>query len=755
MAVTQLTRRGVIKLAAAAGAVTFLVPRGILAADRQTLDDDEMTLPLVRVNPDNSATIYNPSPDMGQGTSTGLPMMIAEELDLDWSRISVENLPLKRHRTANGRMRFTYAAQGSGGSGSIRRGWQTLPKYGAQGRDMFVRAAAQLWGVAQSRLTTRDSYVSDPASGRKVAYADLIEIVRTLTPRDDVPLKSRREYRLIGKPQKATAANAIVTGQPIFGLDQETDGMLHAVIARCPHFCGRVKSFDAGAARAVPGVRNIIEIEQADKDGPLAWLLVSSIAVLADNLWAAKKARDLLQIEWEAGPFEGLSSADMEAASLQQLDEDTGFDVVHFDARDREEGNYDQAIQQATTHHDAKYVVRRVAHALMEPHSAIADVRSDEVYIHYPCQSPARAQDIANVITGIPHENIHVKIARSGGAFGRRFELDYPAEAIFLSQKLGQPVKVTWTREDELTQCRYRAANNYRMTGGLDDQGRLIALRQRQASDYASLKKSKKVVSEWEYEDLMGWHFEAGIVPNHRMEHRFTASPIPRGAWRAPGSVNSAFAQLSFLDELAHKAGVDPLEFNLNVLGKPRFLPEGMIEDEPDAKGMHTGRMANCLRLAAEKAGWGSPMPSGHGRGIAGYYSHYSFVAHVVEVSVVDGFLTVEKVTSVADCGLVINPLGVKAQIEGAIHDGLSVALEQEITIKNVAVEQSNFDSYQMARIDRAPKVIDIHLVESDKGPTGMGEPAIPPFAPALMNAIFDATGKRVRRLPIADQLTA
>ncbi|WP_417456710.1 molybdopterin cofactor-binding domain-containing protein [Kordiimonas sp.] len=753
MAELLLDRRTTLKLIMATGGLTLAYPRAALAAgtDTPNYQRDGMDVPLVRINADNSAVIYCPNPDMGQGTSTGIPLMIVEELDLDWARVTIETMELIRHRAADGTMHFTHSRQASGGSGSIRRGWGNLPKMGAQGRDMFVRAASSLWKVRAEDLQTRDSHVIDPASGRRAPYAALLETVAALRPRENVRLKDKSEYRLIGRPQLAKAARDIVTGKPIFGLDQEMAGMVHAVIARCPHFSGSVKSFDATEALKVPGVREIVEIKQSDPDGPLAWLLVASIAVIADNFWAAKKARDLLDITWDSGPFAGYSSAKVEAASIATLDRGEGFELLNHEGRERREGDFYGAYDTAAHKYEAKYIVPRVAHALMEPHSAIADVREDKIFINYPCQFPARGQDLAHQMTGIPHENIHVKVSRSGGAFGRRWELDYPAEAIHLSQVLKKPVKVTWTREDELTQCRYRAANHYHMSAGLDGDGNLIALRQRQASDYPSLHKDRDVNVEWAYEDLMGWHFEAGIVKNHLMEQRFTPGPVPRGPWRAPGSVNTAFAQMSFLDELAHEAGRDPLEFQLQVLGKPRFLPEG-IEGPFE---MHTGRMAACLKFAAEKAGWGAPLPKGWGRGIAGYHSHLSYVAHVIEVSVTEGELTVERVVSAADCGLVINPLGVAAQIEGSIHDGLSVALAQEITIENAAVQQDNFDSYVMARMDRAPKKIEIHLMESDGHPTGMGEPAIPPFAPALMNAIYNATGKRIRRLPIGDQLSA
>lgn len=745
MAVLEMDRRGLLKLIAGTGGLTLCCSRALFANGKEgdfPYRDDGMTVPLVEINPDNSAVIFNPNADMGQGTSTGIPLLIAEELDLDWETVTVEQMPLKRRRV-NGELRHTYVWQGSGGSRSIVRGFNALSPLAAQGRDMFIRAAAKKWNVRASNLKTQDSHVLDPSSGRRFRYADLIDEVAALRPDTNVKIKKAADYRLFGKDTKITAGPNIVTGEPIFGIDQTYEGMVQAVIERCPHFHGSLKSLNDTAARAIDGVIDIIHIEQGQPGSPVAWQLMDSVAVVAETFWAAMKARELLEIEWNVGPFEGYSSADVENESLRLLDQDEGYTISVNDGMTRSEGDYDAAIAGATTVHDAKYSLAHVAHALMEPHSAIADIKSDHAYLHMPCQHPFRIQDLCHRMTGLDHESIKLDQSRSGGGFGRRWELDYPAEAIHLSMKLHRPVKVTWTREDELTQDRYRNANNYRMTGGVDANGRLVAMRQRQVSGYPTFDPSKEPVSEWYYEDLMGWHFEPGLVENHKMEQRFIPSPVPRGPWRAPGSVNSAFAQMSFLDELAHEAGIDPVEFNISVLGKPRTVKYSH----------HTGRMAECFRVAAEKAGWGRELPNGRGMGIAGCFSHASYVVHVVEVSVVDGVLTVEKVTTAADCGLAINPLSIRSQIEGCIMDGLSVALGQEITVENAAVQESNFDSYEMARMDRAPKQIEIHLIEGAQTPTGMGEPAMPPFAPALVNAIFAATGKRIRRLPIADQL--
>lgn len=739
----NISRRGVLQVLTVAGAATFLAPSALFASGRGTLDADGMTIPLVTINPDNSIIIHNPKSEMGQGTSTGVPMLLAEELDADWSRVTVKQLPLKRKRNARGELAYTYVRQSTGGSNSIRSMWRPMREFGARGRKMLVEAAAARWGVPAHTLQTRDSHVINPQSDENLSYAELIDDIAAMpVPQGRVTLKPRADFRLIGKPSIGKTAHDIVTGKPVFGIDQEIAGMRHAVIARSPHFRGSVRTYNADAARRVPGVTDIVVIEKPSDTSPLAPHLAAGVAVIADTFWAAKKGRALLEVEWDEGPFAGYSSRRVETNSVRDLQD--GDFVPH-----RVEGDFDLALGAAKVKHDANYVVPHVGHALMEPHSAIADVQEGAVHMSVPCQHPYRVQDVAHTITGIDHDNISVDVSRSGGAFGRRWDKDYPAEAVYLSKLLGQPVKVSWTREDELTQCRYRNANQYRMTGGVDANGKLTAMRHRQSSGYPSLSPDKLPPVGWIHEDLMMNHFAAGMVENSEFAHNFVPSPVPRGPWRAPGSVNSAFAQMSFLDELAHKAGIDPLEFQLTVLGAPRRLDIGS-----DRYFMDTGRMAACFKRAAAEAGWGEKLPEGWGRGIAGYYSHRSYVAHVVDVSIRADELTIECVTSAADCGIVVNPLGVEAQIQGSIHDGLSVALGQEIIVENASVVQQNFDTYQMSRIDMAPKLIDIHLIDSSEDPTGMGEPAIPPIAPALMNAIFAASGKRIRRLPLADQLS-
>lgn len=752
MAFASVNRRTTLKMMFAAGGLTLALPQKLLASERNGLADDGMDVPLVKILPDNSAIIFNPNPDMGQGTSTGMPMLIAEELGLNWTTVKVEPLPLKRRRGDDGRMVHKYTYQSSGGSSSTRYAWSELRVVGAKGRQMFVAAAAEKWGADAALLDTADSHVFDKASGRKIAFAELLETVaHQKVPDGKFEFRPRSDFKILGKPQRIKAGPDIVTGKPVFGIDQEMEGMLHAVIERCPHFGGRVKSFNADAARAVKGVVRVIEMEPRYPDGEYEWILNGGVAVIAESLWAAKKAKALLEIEWDKGSFAGYSSAEMEQRSLVALDEDEGFAIINYNDDLRDEGDVDAGLQSCTKTLERKYSMGHVAHALMEPHAAVADVRPDSVYVKAPTQAPLLIQDAAAKLTGIKEEQIFVEVARSGGAFGRRYNQDYPSEAIVLSQIMRKPVKVTWSREDELTQDNYRNANNYRMTGGVDTNNRLMAFHQRQASGYPSIHKSKLPEVAWQYEDLMGWHSELGMFDNHRMEHKFFTSPVPRGAWRAPGSVNTCFAQMSFFDEFAHELGIDPLEFQLSILAPGKKLPEGKETRHP----MDMKRMADCFRLAADKAGWGKQLPKGHGVGIAGCYSHASYVALVMQVSVVDGGVTVEKVVAAADCGFAVNPLSVQAQIEGAVHDGLSVALGQEITVVDAAVQESNFDSYEMARLDSAPKAFEIHLLEGADHPTGMGEPAMPPTAPALTNAIFAATGQRIRRLPIADQLTA
>ncbi|MEX0298393.1 MAG: molybdopterin cofactor-binding domain-containing protein, partial [Kordiimonas sp.] len=618
----EMNRRTTLKMMFAAGGLSFTLPKAAFAQNDNGLAADDMHVPLVKIHVDNSATIFNPHPDMGQGTSTGMPMLVAEELGLDWSMVRVENLALKRHRRDDGRMAHTYHPQSSGGSGSTRYSWKALRTVGAKGRAMFISAAAEKWGVSKTNLDTIDSHVVDQMSGKRIAFSELLSnVAEQRIPDGDFKFRSRNDMKILGKPQKIKVGLDIVTGKPIFGIDQVMEGMLHASIERCPHFGGRVKSYKADAARAVKGVVRVIEMEPRFPDDGYEWHLNGGVAVVAETLWAAKKAKALLEIEWDKGPFAGYSSAEMEKRSVEALDEDDGFEVIDYYGDVRDEGNVDNAMSSAQKTFSAKYQMAHVAHALMEPHSAIANVQENSVHVIAPTQAPFLIQEAAATLTGLKEEQIQVDVARSGGSFGRRYNKDYPAEAIVLSQIMRLPVKVTWSREDELTQDNYRNANNYRMSGGVDSENKLVAFHQKQASGYPSIWSHKLPPVAWPYEDLMGWHSELGMFENHRMEHKFYPSPVPRGAWRAPGSVNTCFAQMSFFDEFAHELGIDPLEFQLSILEPGKKIPEGKDTNHP----MDMNRMAACFRLAAEKAGWGRSMPTGRGMGIAGCYSHASY----------------------------------------------------------------------------------------------------------------------------------
>lgn len=676
----------------------------------------------IRISADNSIVIMAKNPDIGQGVKTALPLIVAEELEADWSKVQVQMADLNTEK---------HGEQTGGGSQAIQKNYDSLRRAGAAGREMLLAAAAETWKVNKSECMAENSTVLHRPSGRRLTYGELAEAASRQTIPESPPLKDPKNFKLLGTYIHDVDIAAIVSGQPLYGLDVRIPGMLYAVIARPPQFGARVIRYDDARARTIPGVRQIIPVEAPGND----YLQRGGIAVLADSTWAAIKGRDALDISWSEGSQPAENSADLRRKFLDILD---AADLTVI----REDGNVKTAFSHAATVVEATYEAPLLAHATMEPMNYTAWVQTGKVEAWGPTQVPDAVKYYAHQISGVPENDITVHITRSGGGFGRRLAFDYAVDALTLSQKANAPVQVVWTREDDLANDFYRPAGMFRIRAGLDAAGRLIAWHAKgtTTSRYAYRKSTRSPHTTEVFPDEL----PAGMAPNYRLEYKNPPSDIPVGAWRAPGHNSTAFAIQSFIDELAHAAGKDPLIFRLEMIGSPRVMPYRDHGGDYD-----TGRLREVLQLAAEKAGWGKSLPAGHYQGLAAHVTFGVPVAEIVEISMPGGQLKIHRVTAAVWCGQVINRTGAEQQVAGAILDGLSAALYGKVTIENGAAVEQNFHLYRMLRIPEAPPIIDVHFVESHDAPRGLGEMGLPPAAAALCNAIFAATGKRIRELPV------
>lgn len=738
------SRRGFLKSASVGGALMLFSAREAFAAD--TVPTNDKLGMYVRIAPDNQVTIGTATTEIGQGTNTSIPMLIAEELDVDFAQVAIENIAPTFSVNAEGRVEEANFATGAGGSTAVWESYDGARQAGAVARHLLMAAAARQWGVPITALTTTAGTVHHRASKRSASYGSLVALAANeKLPHEELPLKRRAEHRVIGRPQKQKQALAIVTGQPLYGIDQKIDGMLHAVVLRSPYLDGSVKSVDDKSARAMPGVRHIVRVPRAELGGSLRNKpLGEGVAVVADSLWQARKARDALKIEWTPGPLREDSSAAYAAA----------WDALENGERHRvrDVGDVTAAFDKAAKVIEARYEAPMVAHATMEPQNCIAHVANGRVRLIVPTQQPVGAVMTAAGVAGVAPANVDITAVRSGGGFGRRLYQDPVAEAVFLSKETGRPIKLVWTRECDMGFDLYRPGGAHLLRAAIDAEGRLTGWEHRVASQSRRYRSGPdQTPATLSTSELFPDDHPGSLALNQRYEYVPMQSAAIRGAWRAPGHTVNAWVQQAFLDELAAAAGRDPLDYRLSLLGEARDLKY----DGHGGPVFSTGRLANVLKLAAEKAGWQGPAGgNGKGRGIAGHFSFGSYIAHVVDVSMKDdGGFSVDRIVSGIDCGIAVNPNGVAMQNEGAINDALSTALGQAITIKDGRVEQANFDNYDMMRIDRAATRIETHIMPSDAPPRGMGEPSMPPFTPALTNALAAASGKRIRKLPIGSQL--
>jgi isoquinoline 1-oxidoreductase beta subunit len=721
----DFSRRSLLKSGVTAGAALLIgfdfVPEKVKAAPAKSLGN-----PLrgwVRVDRDGTVTLAYSKSEMGQGISSALPMILADELGVNWKDIRVEHAPTRPE----------FGEQGTGGSGSVAAMWMPVRQAGAAGREMLISVAARRWAVTADSCSARDGAVWH--ENQKLTYSELIEEASQMPVPDlkTVRLKKPQEFQIIGKEVPRKDIPPKVDGSAVFGLDVRVPGMLYAVVARCPVFGGKVKSFDATKAKATKGVHDVFEIP-AVREGVHS---CGGVAVVAESTYIAMQARKQLEIEWDFGAAASESSETLRKQFRRLVDSPMKVIV--------NQGNAEEVISQAPPERkvECDYELPFQAHATMEPMNCTVHIRADSAEAWAPTQSPELVQAMIAKTTGLSPDKITVHTTYMGGGFGRRYQADFPLEAAQVAKRAGKPVQLVWSREDDMTHDFYRPASYHRVSGAVDSGGNILAWRHKSTSTSINEWFNPKAAPE---ESELGCTLQMPyLAGSYKLEYAPAASAVPRAWWRSVEASVIGFVMESYVDELAYAAGKDPYEFRMKNLGADRQVKHAI---SAQSRPLETARLKRVLETAATHGNWGKTLPAGHGRGLAAHYSFHSYVSNLVEVEVRNGAVKVNRVVSAVDIGTPVSPEGIRAQVESAIVYGLTAALKSQITIENGRAVQTNFDKFTTLSMKETP-IIEVHIIPSDVAPTGIGEPGLPPTAPALANAIFAATGKRIRRLPI------
>lgn len=717
-----LARRDFIKASALAGGGILLSAFFPQARALASASSSETFAPnfYIKIASDGLVTIISKNPEIGQGIKTSLPMIIAEELEVPWEQVTVEQAGL---------VRSLPGWQGAGGSGATPGHYDDFRKVGAVGRTMLEQAAAQKWKAPVEQCRANQGFVEDTKSKKRIAYKDLVSIAATLETPDpeSVELKDPKDFKLLGRRIGGVDNRAIVTGAPLFGIDQRPEGLLYAAYVSCPVFGGKPRSANLDAIKSMPGVVDAFILEgTSDPFG-----LRPGVGIVAEDTWTSFKAQQSLQVVWDyPNSSEHYSLIYHETA--QKRKEAQGKEL-------RVDGDVESVFEKSSRIVEASYDYPFLSHTNLEPQNTTALFKDGVMEIWSPTQNAINGHKLVKEILGLEDEQIVIHITRIGGGFGRRLMSDFICEAAAIAHRMqGTPVKVTWTREQDMQHDYYRAAGWHHFKGAVDDSGKLAAW-----ADHFITFGLGTDQKPGHGAALSADEFPVRFIENARISQTILPTNVPMGWWRAPGSCSLAWAIQSFIDELAIEGGRDPLAFRLEILG-----PDRLVKTSGRGPSYDTGRMKNVLTLAAEKAGWGKTLPKGSGQGIAFHFSHRGYVAVVAEVTVSrSGSLSVDKLVAGVDVGPIVNLSGAENQVQGSMLDALNAAWQQEITIENGRVRQTNFDDNPMLRIGNAAK-LEVHFHKSDNPPTGLGEPAFPPTTPAISNAIFAATGIRVRTLP-------